>query len=225
MALIARKNRLLAEVSSGDGWLATQPDESMTRIIIVLYFLASQSAVAAAPSLYYLQWVELISQSASQLSQQEKVFQVDQYINSATYRSDRQLFGVEDHWSAPAEFIRRGQGDCEDFAIAKFFTLLSMGVAESQLQLVFGQLTDGSKHMLVAYQPHADREPLLLDNLTLRPTPASIRQDFMPLYSFNRSQFWLKDGWQNGAPLAVTVNNSQWQRVLKNWNSAQLASR
>lgn len=222
---IARKNRLLTEVSSGDGWIVTQPDESMIRIICVLLLLACQSAAASVSSSYYLQWIDLIDQPFSQLSQQEKVFQVDRYINTAAYRSDQQLFGVEDYWSDPAEFIRRGQGDCEDFAIAKFFTLLSMGVDESKLQLVFGRLSDGTKHMLVAYQEQADSEPMLLDNLTLVPTPASLRQDFLPVYSFNRSEFWFKDGWNNGEPIAARVDNPKWQRVLNVWNAELLVSR
>ncbi|MCO4759724.1 MAG: phosphoglycerate kinase, partial [Oceanospirillaceae bacterium] len=66
---------------------------------------------------------EAVIKSADDVAEDEMILDIGpESVNSATYRSDRQLFGVEDHWSAPAEFIRRGQGDCEDFAIAKFFT-------------------------------------------------------------------------------------------------------
>lgn len=43
-----------------------------------------------------------------------------------TFREDSELFGRRDYWQSPEEFLRRGEGDCEDYA------LLTQAVLERQ---------------------------------------------------------------------------------------------
>jgi predicted transglutaminase-like cysteine proteinase len=53
----------------------------------------------------------------------------DKWNNSKEIRywSDELIFGKVDYWQTPKEFIKNGLGDCEDFAIAKFFDLKKEG--------------------------------------------------------------------------------------------------
>lgn len=34
-----------------------------------------------------------------------------------TFREDKELFGRRDYWQSPEEFLRRREGDCEDYAL------------------------------------------------------------------------------------------------------------
>ena len=42
-----------------------------------------------------------------------------------------------DYWATPIEFLASHGGDCEDFAIAKYFTLIQLGIPEEQLTLTY----------------------------------------------------------------------------------------
>ncbi|MCR5219953.1 MAG: transglutaminase-like cysteine peptidase [bacterium] len=59
---------------------------------------------------------------------------VHQYWNTKPYRSDRSIWGVDDYWEAPNEFIKNS-GDCEDYAITKYFTLKALGFPISQMRI------------------------------------------------------------------------------------------
>jgi predicted transglutaminase-like cysteine proteinase len=60
---------------------------------------------------------------------------VHEAVNRQTYAEDRDQFGVDDLWQSPLAFAARG-GDCEDFAIAKYFVLRLLGMAPSDLRIV-----------------------------------------------------------------------------------------
>jgi predicted transglutaminase-like cysteine proteinase len=52
------------------------------------------------------------------------------------FRTDQDNWGAVDYWSSPLEFLNRGQGDCEDYAIAKYFSLIAMGVSPAKMRMV-----------------------------------------------------------------------------------------
>lgn len=199
-------------------------------LLLLLYLPVSQATAApisdapAEADSYYQRWLSMMFSDEIPHAELDTVQQVDQFINQAEYRSDAEALGKADQWATPAEFIGRGLGDCEDFAIAKYFTLLAMGVAEEKLKLVFGKLTeDQTEHMVLLYTPLPDKESLLLDNLTPTPTPISLRQDFKPLYSFNQETLWLMQGWQPISQNKGGLKTAQWQRVMRLLNKESLA--
>lgn len=51
---------------------------------------------------------------------------------SFTYVRD----GINDQWQTPAEFVSKGWGDCEDYAIYKMFKLMQLGVLSQDMELV-----------------------------------------------------------------------------------------
>jgi predicted transglutaminase-like cysteine proteinase len=78
--------------------------------------------------------------------------------------SDQALYGAEDVWSSPLATLAKGAGDCEDYAIAKFFALQEAGVAADDLRIVI--LRDHIRdedHAVVAAR--LDGIWLMLDNL------------------------------------------------------------
>lgn len=122
----------------------------------------------------------------------QKLTAINDFFNQLIFISDEQLWGKNDYWATPLEFIGSAGGDCEDFSIAKYFALRELGIADSQLRLVYVKaLTLNQFHMVVAYYPTPSSVPLLLDNLNRTIIPATERTDLLPIYSFNGSKLWL----------------------------------
>ncbi len=142
----------------------------------------------------------------------------DFFNRRIVFRDDVQVWGQIDYWASPFEMMGKGEGDCEDFALAKYFSLRAVGVAASKLRLVYVRAQMGGlggpvqAHMVLAYYAQPDAEPLILDNLISELRPASRRPDLTPVFSFNADGLWQGTGAQSaGDPLARL---SRWRDAL-----------
>ena len=145
------------------------------------------SALSAALSdARLVSWQTLLDNSAHD-DERAQLERVNHFINrSVSFVSDQQAWGADDYWATPAQTLSLGKGDCEDFAIAKYFSLVRMGIPSEKLRLTFVKaLKQNQAHMVLAYYPSASEQPLILDNLDPRIRPASERNDLLPVYSFN----------------------------------------
>lgn len=105
---------------------------------------------------------------------------------------DTILWGKNDYWATPLEFLGSNAGDCEDFTIAKYFSLLELGVPDKKLRLVYVKALELNQfHMVLAYYSTPSAEPLILDNLNPEIKRGSKRPDLRPIYSFNGKNLWL----------------------------------
>lgn len=144
---------------------------------------------------------------------------VNQFFNRRiVFTEDLAAWGVADQWSSPLESLDSGRGDCEDYAIAKYFSLVASGVPVARLRLVYVRALLGGPggvqqaHMVLAYYPQPDAEPLILDNLINELRPASRRPDLTPVFSFNSDGLWQGTGAQTaGDPVSRL---SRWRDVL-----------
>jgi predicted transglutaminase-like cysteine proteinase len=127
------------------------------------------------------------------LSERQKLDLVNDFMNQTRFISDREHWGKEDYWATPVEFLSTNGGDCEDFSIAKYFTLRALGVPDEKLQITYVKEIKvyNEAHMVLAYFATQDAEPLILDNINKTIQPASTRTDLVPVYSFNGSGLWL----------------------------------
>ncbi len=117
---------------------------------------------------------------------------VNSFFNRVAFVSDIRHWGEEDYWATPVELLTTNGGDCEDFSIAKYLTLKSMGVPDDQLRIVYVKALElNQAHMVLAWYPEPDADPLILDNLINDIKPASQRTDLEPVYSFNGEGLWL----------------------------------
>jgi len=125
--------------------------------------------------------------------EREKLELVNDFMNQTPFLSDREHWGKEDYWATPIEFLSTNGGDCEDFSIAKYFTLRALGVPDEKLRITYVKelVIYNEAHMVLAYFPTPDSEPLVLDNIRKVIQPASSRTDLLPVYSFNGSGLWL----------------------------------
>lgn len=145
--------------------------------------------------------------------------EVNRFFNRrVAFRDDREVWAAPDHWASPLETLAKGAGDCEDFTIAKYFTLLAAGVPAERMRLVYVRARIGGPagvsqaHMVLAYYAHPETEPLILDNLIDEIRPASRRSDLTPVFSFNTEGLWQGVGAVSaGDPVARL---SRWREVL-----------
>lgn len=150
--------------------------------------------------------VQLIERSSVQEDAQRLVAVNDFFNKRLAFKDDSVTWGVPDYWAAPLESLDRRAGDCEDYAIAKYFGLASSGVPPARLRMVYvrARLAGQSlAHMVLAYYAQPGAEPLILDNLRPEVLPASQRPDLTPVFSFNTEGLWQGVGQTTaGDPLA-----------------------
>jgi predicted transglutaminase-like cysteine proteinase len=135
----------------------------------------------------------LTAQKYKKLPESAKLELVNDFMNQTPFISDREHWGKEDYWATPIEFLSTNAGDCEDFSIAKYFTLRALGVPDDKLRITYVKelVIYNEAHMVLAYFPTPDSEPLVLDNIRKTIQAASNRSDLLPVYSFNGSGLWL----------------------------------
>jgi predicted transglutaminase-like cysteine proteinase len=144
---------------------------------------------------------------------------VNEFFNRrVVFTDDRIAFGQDDHWASPLETLETGMGDCEDYAIAKYFSLLAAGVPVARLRLVYVRAAIGGPggvsqaHMVLAWYAQPGAEPLILDNLIGEVRPASRRPDLTPVFSFNSEGLWQGTA---GASAGDPVSRlSRWREII-----------
>ena len=108
------------------------------------------------------------------------------------YLNDSKHWGADDYWATPVEMLASNAGDCEDYSIAKYFSLKEMGLPPNSLRITYVRaLKTNEAHMVLAYYPKPDAEPYILDNMTGKLLLASERMDLEPVYSFNDDDMWV----------------------------------
>lgn len=146
---------------------------------------------------------------------------VNRFFNQRLlFRDDVDIWGLDDHWASPMEALAKSAADCEDYAIAKYFTLVALGVPSSRLRLVYVSAQIGGPggvaqaHMVLAYYPPGGGEPLIADNLVTELRPASRRPDLTPVFSFNGDGLWQGAGSATAAGGDPVARLSRWREVL-----------
>jgi predicted transglutaminase-like cysteine proteinase len=136
-------------------------------------------------------WFHLMDDSYL-LDEQKQLEKVNNFFNLLHFTDDIKLWGVSNYWATPIEFLGANAGDCEDFAIAKYFTLLELGIPDKKMRIsMVKAVTLNQYHMVVAYYHTPSSVPLILDNINGKIKPATKRKDLIPIYSFNGKQLWL----------------------------------
>lgn len=109
---------------------------------------------------------------------EKQMQKVNLYLNQLLPSYDDQYSNTVDHWATPKEFLIVGRGDCEDYAILKYFTLIRLGFDREKLYLcAVHEKYKGSYHMVLAYFADKKSSPLILDNLSFRILDLKSRKD------------------------------------------------
>lgn len=114
-----------------------------------------------------------------------KLEAVNNFFNDYKYQTDKEIYKKEDYWATRKEFLIKGVGDCEDFVIAKYFTLLELGIKESKLSILHN-LHKNEYHLVLAYQNTPVDNLLILDNSNKTILPLTKRDDIIILYNLEK---------------------------------------
>jgi predicted transglutaminase-like cysteine proteinase len=133
-------------------------------------------------------WNETVA-SISDADRRRQVEVINQLLNDKLYVLDPVNWGLPDYWATPFQFLRRN-GDCEDYAIAKYMALKSVGVPVGDMRIVVLQdLNLQLAHAILVVD--VEGEPLVLDNQIPRVMPASAIRHYQPVYAVNEDGWWL----------------------------------
>lgn len=203
-------------------WLATWAVSLATLISPVLQAWDVDRFTAAAQrlgpaALATAQALHAAMGQAAGRDERARVEAMNSFFNQQlAYVEDRDSLGVADHWSSPLESLARGQGDCEDYAIGKYFSLVALGVPMHKLRLVYVRVQIAgmapTPHMVLAYYPSPSADPLVLDNLLPDIRAASMRPDLQPVFSFNADGLW--QGSRGDRAGDSVARLSRWRDVL-----------
>jgi predicted transglutaminase-like cysteine proteinase len=130
-------------------------------------------------------WSQLIEDNKAE-DIDSQLYEINNFFNRIPYYTDQEHWDRPDYWATPVEMLGTNGGDCEDYVIAKYFSLRSLGVPDSKLRMMFVTAVQQQQaHMVLAYYPEPNAIPLILDNINPRILPANKRPDLRPVYSFN----------------------------------------
>jgi predicted transglutaminase-like cysteine proteinase len=168
--------------------------------------------------------LNLLLNELSDQSEETKLTEVNRFFNQFKYKTDKEQWDSDDYWATPEEFIGLYAGDCEDYVIAKYFTLRALGIEEKKLYLTYVKATElNMAHMVLSYFETPKSIPLVLDSYELKILPADQRKDLLPVYSFNVGSLFLTNASAGlGKKLPTDkVKNSKWTELLKSIKASE----
>lgn len=118
------------------------------------------------------------------LPEYKKLIQVNTFFNKIFPVEDSTKYAKDDYWATPKEFMINGNGDCEDYVISKYFTLLELDISKDKLYFcVVKVVGESDYHMVLLYKK--DDNLFVLDNLNKKIQLLENRKDLEPKYAFN----------------------------------------
>ena len=160
-------------------------------------------------------WQKVVNDAKDKTSD-EQLEIANSFFNQVRFISDLEHWQKEDYWATPLEMLVTNGADCEDYSIAKYFTLRELGIPDEKLKITYVKAIQlNQAHMILAYYPYPGAEPLILDNLINEILPASQRPDLIPVYSFNGEGLWLsKLSSQEGKRIGNSSKLDNWQDLM-----------
>ncbi len=165
-------------------------------------------------------WQELVDNNITQ-PEEIQLKNVNDFFNEVRFISDIKHWKKKDYWATPVELLATDGGDCEDYTIAKYFTLKALGVSQKKLYLTYVKaIRLNQAHMVLTYFETPKSIPLVLDNINKRILKANKRKDLVPIYSFNGDGLWLaKERGKGKSVSGGTKKLTAWNNLLKRLNA------
>ena len=174
------EGRKLAAVSQ---W--TRVLQRLPKLSAALTRCTADPANCVAP--WMRSWLQVRAATVG-LERAEQLQFINRFFNRWPYKSDRETYRAAEYWATPSEFMTYS-GDCEDFAIAKFFALRELGFANHELRIavVFDSLRQIGHAVLAVY---TEDDILILNNQTDTIASHSRYGHFVPKYLVNETTLW-----------------------------------
>ena len=147
------------------------------------------------------QWRNMVHHSQSS-GFHDTLRMVNGYFNQWKPKADSRAWKKEEYWATPAEFAEHRGGDCEDYAIAKYFALRYLKIPAEKMRIVIIRQRNSNEslekelHAVLAVlgPSHAAENWFILDN-NARPRDGitlhtQYGRRFVPLFSMNEQGAW-----------------------------------
>lgn len=146
------------------------------------------------------------AESLADLDPVSRLEAVNRYVNRrVAFVDDSRQYGRADVWTAAADTLSRGRGDCEDYAIAKLQMLRRAGFADRDLYLaIVKDLVTRADHAVLVVRT-ADRM-IVLDNGTEELIDAESMRDYRPILTFAKSGTWTHGYRVRSAPVDIALS-------------------
>ncbi len=146
-----------------------------------------------------------------------KLGHINSFYNHILPEQDKQKYGISDYWSTRKEFLIAGRGDCEDYTIAKYFSLLENGFSKDSLFLAVVKVKGyTTNHMVLFYFKSKDEIPYVLDNLSFKVLPLNKRPSLHVKVIFNEKGSFLMNGYKIGKKVKIDWGKKdKWKDLLK----------
>jgi len=157
-------------------------------------------------------------QYVRQRSDAAKIAAVNDYFNRFHFVTDAVLWHQPDYWATPLQVVAVGGGDCEDLAVAKYFTLRILGIADERLRLIYVLNHDTPSgrpdpHMVLTYRATESADQLVLDILTNAIQSLAERKALEPVYSLNSAGLWFVGDDDRDVLAGSPVQLAQWRQL------------
>ena len=127
----------------------------------------------------------------SSLDRQQQIEKINSYINAIVPKYDIYNYKNEEYWATPFEFFAKGGGDCEDYVIAKKYTLHLLGIPSKDMYFnIVKEKYIGGDHMVLSLYVKKKNTFLVLDNLSTIILPFDKRIDLKSTFLFNENGFF-----------------------------------
>lgn len=145
-----------------------------------------------------LTWRNLLK-AADSMPRMELIRLVNGYFNQWRPKADDVTWGQDEHWATLREFFAQRGGDCEDYAIAKYFALRYLNFNGDAMRIVVVRMQDEKGkfreqlHAVLAI--YAKGTWFILDN-NARPKDnifphTMYKGKMLPIFSINEKGAWL----------------------------------
>ena len=135
----------------------------------------------------YTAWVAFLD-SVKNDTTIRKLNKINNFHNKSRYILDPVNLGKTDYWATLRQFFAR-DGDCEDYAIAKYLSLRAIDFPKDKMRiLVVKDMNLRVPHAILMVE--VDGKTLILDNQITIVADASKIRHYRPIFSVNEITWW-----------------------------------
>lgn len=132
-------------------------------------------------------WAGLITDLKMQ-NRLRQIITVNKWFNRLPYKHDQFAYGQLDYWADTRQLLIN-RGDCEDYALSKYYTLRQLGFTPEELKImvVYDQSTYTNHAVLMVYT-NGSRYMMDINSDDTDPSPMESR--YRSIYGFNEKTAW-----------------------------------
>ncbi len=108
--------------------------------------------------------------NSKDLSVFKKLKLVNELFNKFTYIPDKTHWRLDNYWASALDLIGTNAGDSEDFALAKYIALVSLGVEQEKFKLMRytnykNRLDESNEYIVLVYFHKPNKRAIILDKV------------------------------------------------------------